>query len=568
MTKLFISYRSLDSKIVDACLEQIEALKDEHGNPRYTVWIDRRSIPIGKDWWQSIVKGIRSECEVFVFMVSQESVRSENCRVELHFARQLNRPIMPIVLPEAYDYNLIKDKRDLKIADQDIPEELKDGRFQFLFYRGSGFAGEFDRGLQGLLKQGWREFPVPDDPADPTLKETGITTIADYYAEGVDVAWKTNFPLAEKHFQRVANSSDLILKDDAHHWMDILRSYQQMANFHAKPATRYKVTGLWQAYIQMFGKLPADFREGVFGDEPFDPKKLNPNQGLPPPAVTPPPPPTQVVTPPPSKVVIPPLPPPPPRDPLAEKLTLARTFTGKRNTDWKPIIVRLGELVAGTPMPKLEMCLVPVGAFKMGAGSDAHPQTITTPYWIARYTVTNAQWREGVQGGAVKVPEWTTWYDAMADCPVAAVTWHQALAFAQWAGCTLPSELETEYAGRGVESWTYPWGNKYDAKRVVGGDDPTYGKKHPAPVTYKPEGASWVGAMQLSGNVWQWQRSLLYTDYPYQAQDGRENVNASGERILRGGSWYTDNADRFRCGYRLGPNHIRAERGGCRLALS
>jgi formylglycine-generating enzyme required for sulfatase activity len=117
-------------------------------------------------------------------------------------------------------------------------------------------------------------------------------------------------------------------------------------------------------------------------------------------------------------------------------------------------------------MPKMEMCLVPVGAFKMGSDSYSdekpiHPQTITTPYWIARYTVTNAQWREGVQAGAVNEPwQVRNWYknSAMADCPVVYVTWHQALAFAQWAKCTLPSELETEYAGRGVESWDVPVG--------------------------------------------------------------------------------------------------------------
>jgi formylglycine-generating enzyme required for sulfatase activity len=85
----------------------------------------------------------------------------------------------------------------------------------------------------------------------------------------------------------------------------------------------------------------------------------------------------------------------------------------------------------------------------------------------------------------------------------------------------------------------YPWGNEYDAKRVVDDKDPTCGDKHPAPVTYKPEGASWVGAMHLSGNVWEWQRSL-YTGYPYQAEDGRDNVNEniSKMRVLRGGSFY------------------------------
>jgi formylglycine-generating enzyme required for sulfatase activity len=257
---------------------------------------------------------------------------------------------------------------------------------------------------------------------------------------------------------------------------------------------------------------------------------------------------------------------------LAEKLAQARTFTGKRNRDWKPIIVPLGELVAGTPMPKMEMCLVPVGAFKMGEGDNAHPQTITTPYWIARYTVTNAQWREGVGAGAVNEPRDTRPYknSAMADCPVVYVTWHQALAFAQWARCTLPSELETEYAGRGVESLVYPWGNEYDATRVVDEKDPTYGGyKHPAPVTYKPEGVSWVGAMHLSGNVWQWQRSL-YKDYPYQAQDGREDIinNISEKRVLRGGS-FNDPADLLRSALRYdGDPAYNYDIIGFRCALS
>ena len=105
MIKLFISYRSLDSAKVDACLQQIEAFKDADGKPRYQIWIDRRSIPGGADWWKSIVNGIRHECAVFVFMVSEESVKSENCRAELKFARQLNRPILPVVLPAEYEYN-------------------------------------------------------------------------------------------------------------------------------------------------------------------------------------------------------------------------------------------------------------------------------------------------------------------------------------------------------------------------------------------------------------------------------------------------------------------------------
>ena len=233
-----------------------------------------------------------------------------------------------------------------------------------------------------------------------------------------------------------------------------------------------------------------------------------------------------------------------PPHPLTE---VARQFTGKRNTDWKPIIVSLGEIVKGTPLPEIEMCLVPIGTFKMGAGSDAHPQTIDKPYWMARYPVTNAQWRVAVEAGVVKVPRDVEWYNdpKMADCPVVYVTWYQALAFAQWAGCTLPSELETEYAARGLDNLIYPWGNDWEDRKRAVWDKNSGGK--PNPVTSKPEGVSWVGAMHLSGNVWEWQRSQ-YKVYPYNPNDGREGLFSSNtnSRVLRGGSWRDDATDYVR----------------------
>src|SRR5438094_378996 len=55
----------------------------------------------------------------------------------------------------------------------------------------------------------------------------------------------------------------------------------------------------------------------------------------------------------------------------------------------------------------------------------------------------------------------------------------------------------------------------------------------------KPNGASWVGALDLSGNVWQWMSSS-YRSYPYDAKDGRESnefTNNDDLRVLRGGSF-------------------------------
>ena len=73
---------------------------------------------------------------------------------------------------------------------------------------------------------------------------------------------------------------------------------------------------------------------------------------------------------------------------------------------------------------------------------------------------------------------------------------------------------------------------------------------------YSPGGDSPYGAADMAGNVYEWCSSLWGDDfnkslaYPYRPDDGRENLQAGGLRILRGGSWYNDNPDFVRCAYR------------------
>jgi len=62
--------------------------------------------------------------------------------------------------------------------------------------------------------------------------------------------------------------------------------------------------------------------------------------------------------------------------------------------------------------------------------------------------------------------------------------------------------------------------------------------KATTPVGSYPGGASPFGVLDMAGNVWQWTASL-YKPYPYEASDGREDLNAKGGRVFRGGSWYS-----------------------------
>ncbi len=77
MTKLFISYRSLDSAKVDQIVTRLKSLKNPDGTPRYDIWQDKTSIPVGQDWWKAIVRGIVN-CDAFVFMVSHKKHASSS----------------------------------------------------------------------------------------------------------------------------------------------------------------------------------------------------------------------------------------------------------------------------------------------------------------------------------------------------------------------------------------------------------------------------------------------------------------------------------------------------------
>jgi formylglycine-generating enzyme required for sulfatase activity len=149
--------------------------------------------------------------------------------------------------------------------------------------------------------------------------------------------------------------------------------------------------------------------------------------------------------------------------------------------------------------------------------------------------VTNAQFARFVAASGRDAFTWSRGWDRGAsNYPAGGVTWEDARAYCEWAAARLPTEAEWEYAARGPDGRIFPWGNVWEPSRcnsVEGGLLAT------TPVGSYPRGMSWCGALDLSGNVWEWMADW------YDAYSSARQINprgpASGEaRVIRGGSFF------------------------------
>jgi formylglycine-generating enzyme required for sulfatase activity len=125
--------------------------------------------------------------------------------------------------------------------------------------------------------------------------------------------------------------------------------------------------------------------------------------------------------------------------------------------------------------------------------------------------------------------------------PVELVEWYGAREYCFAMNRRLPTEAEWEKAAswndEEKKKYIYPWGNsQLDCSFANYYQNDAECQNSTTVVGSYPTGVSYYGVFDMSGNVWEWVSSL-YKSYPYEVDDGREDLDALGNRVVRGGSW-------------------------------
>jgi formylglycine-generating enzyme required for sulfatase activity len=202
---------------------------------------------------------------------------------------------------------------------------------------------------------------------------------------------------------------------------------------------------------------------------------------------------------------------------------------------------------------QIEMLLVPPGTFIMGCSpslqfgcggveNPVHQVTLTQPFYLGRYEVTQAQWTAVMgsnpswfQSPSAQVPA-----DQVPNRPVESVSWNTIQGFNAATGLRLPTEAEWEYACRAGTTTAFnlpPNGTNDDGplgqlawfNANAGGQTRPVGQKLP----------NALGLHDMHGNVWEWVQDWYGGSYYSQSPGIDPPGPISGsQRVLRGGSWF------------------------------
>ena len=477
MAHIFISYSRRDEEFVRKLATSLSELGAN-------VWIDVEDIPAGMKWSSAIQQGLR-ESQIMLVILSPDSTASTNVEDEWQDFLDNRKPIIPVLWRP--------------VPSTDIHFQLR--RIQYIDFHHQHYEEAFrqltaELGRKGAsLATGKADDTPPSTPTarPPTRSNAsrswlvvGLALVVTLVAAAWLLSSLNNVPPASTPSSTPVSSGEFVAiastsptpddREAALQTRDAIRTLTATAST-ATPSPDRQATidaGVTALYYEDLTATATLF--------------------------TPTPSPTSTFTP-----------------------TTAPGYPGgaeiQHNGDWTVVV---------QDFDGVKMVLVPNGCFMMGSETEGDEQPIEkqclSAFWIDQTEVTNEQFDrfDGVAS------ETSYWKDPLH--PREQINWFESRDFCVRRGAQLPTEAEWEYAGRGPDNLIYPWGNSYVAANAAIGS-------HTEDVGSHPKGASWVGAFDMSGNVFEW-NSSQYQPYPYEADDGRENLQDQRfGRVVRSGSF-------------------------------
>ena len=143
--KIFVSYRSVNRALVNTLVTDLTDMEHD-------VWYDQE-LEGGQMWWDNILTHIRW-CDLLVFALTPQSMESYPCQLEYTYANALRRHIIPVLLVDGVNYNL-------------LPVLLQERQIINYTERTIDTYKRLDRAIRSLPSASPLPDPLPEPPGVP-----------------------------------------------------------------------------------------------------------------------------------------------------------------------------------------------------------------------------------------------------------------------------------------------------------------------------------------------------------------------------------------------------------------
>lgn len=487
--EIFISYARVDKPV---CIQIVNVLA------AHNVWYDQR-LYAGQHWWREIVRRLEW-CDVFIYLLSKDSIKSPYCQKELEIAKRLDKTILPILIEKTVT---LPDHLD-ELHYIDMVESLDADNVSMLhnsiLAASPGTDGKSQTKVRTARKPKTEEFHIPVEQSGDMISKAANAFESGNYDQAILLfkqAQAKGFKSRFINIEKMLDAAEQALEKQTR-LRETEREYQQIVK-------------LFQ-YQSMHEFACDAFRQFSTVYPNYDPQNLYQYCAV------------------------------DDTEPTIEVSILRSEIL---------------PMLHWCEVPEGRVQLPNMQTYNNHIGE----KTIRVPtFLISKYPVTNQQFNEFmIASDGYSNPRWwqasdyiMAWFE---DHPVPLesryegdnrprenVSWYEAIAFTRWLShntnlnITLPRIAQWQRAAQGDDNRFYPWGNIFNEGYCNTHESMI---KSTTIVSQYEEGVSPFGVYDMSGNVWEWCADKIALD----------ESSTDYKRAVLGGSFVSP-ADRAQISFR------------------